>query len=423
MSVEERSVDLAVVGAGPAGLAAAIAARDAGVRDIAVIDREPHSGGILTQCIHDGFGVIRYGESMTGPEYACHEGRQAQERGLKILTGCMVTGLSADRTITTIHPQGLVRYHAGAVILAMGCREKTRGGAGIAGTRPSGIFTAGVAQRLVNLQNIMPGRKVVILGSGDIGLIMARRLTLEGAHVAAVVERMPYPGGLPRNVVQCLDDYGIPLLLNHTVSRISGRRRVESVTIHRLDHLGRPVNGSARRIACDTLILSVGLIPENELSRAAGVEIDELTGGPIVDERLMTSVPGIFACGNVLHVHDLVDTVSEEGAYAGRSAADFLARSSAGEPGTVHRSVPVRAGSGVRYVVPGYLSGGADTALSLRVTEPMRNRVIVVRQGRDIVHTLPRVRLVPPEMIRFNLGPEAVRGAGSIEVSIDGSAV
>lgn len=314
-----------VIGGGPAGLAAAIAAHEAGCRDILLLERDEHLGGILQQCIHNGFGLHYFREELTGPEYAHRFIQRFHELKIPYLCQAMVVGLDAERKVTCMSSErGLEHYQPDAVILAMGCRERSRGALGIPGDRPAGVITAGTAQRFINLMGKLPGRRVVILGSGDIGLIMARRLVFSGAEVLAAVEIMPQSAGLQRNVVQCLDDFGIPLLLSHTVTDVRGRERVEAVTVAQVDAQRRPIAGTERVFACDTLMLSCGLIPENELTRAAGADMDAVSGGPVVDEMLQTTVPGIFACGNVLHVHGLVDNVSEEAARAGRAAAKFV---------------------------------------------------------------------------------------------------
>ncbi len=354
-----------VVGGGPAGLAAAISAYDAGLKDIIVLEREDRLGGILNQCIHNGFGLHTFDEELTGPEYAQRYIDEAKKRGIECLLECTVIDISHDRVVTAVSPElGLIQIEAGSVILAMGCRERPRGALNIPGTRPAGIYTAGCAQHLVNIEGVLPGREVVILGSGDIGLIMARRLTLEGAHVQVVAELMPYSGGLKRNIVQCLDDFGIPLKLSHTVVKIEGDKRVEGVWIAEVDEHLKPIPGTEEHYTCDTLLLSCGLIPENELSQKAGVALSPATKGPVVNEQLETDVPGVFACGNVLHVHDLVDYVSEEASAAGRHAAAYV---KAGEPESERKGIPVVPEGGVRYTVPATIDPASmDEKLTVR---------------------------------------------------------
>lgn len=341
--------EIVVIGGGPAGLAAALSARKNGIENILVIEREKELGGILEQCIHNGFGLHTFKEELTGPEYAARFIEQLEEEKIPYRLNSMVLDISPDKVITFMNAEeGVVEVEAQAVILAMGCRERSRGALQIPGYRPAGIFSAGTAQRLVNMEGYLPGREVVILGSGDIGLIMARRMTLEGAHVQVVAELLPYSGGLKRNIVQCLDDFGIPLKLNHTVVDIEGKERVESVTLAEVDSNRKPIPGTEVKYPCDTLLLSCGLIPENELSRKAGVKIDPVTSGPIVDESLETSVEGIFACGNVLHVHDLVDYVSQEAEVAGRYAAEYVKKGCQSKG----KQVPIVAAEGIRYTIP-----------------------------------------------------------------------
>ncbi len=357
--------DIVIIGGGPAGLAAAISARKNGISSILILERDKELGGILNQCIHNGFGLHTFKEELTGPEYAGRFIQRVEELKIEYKLNTMVADISKERVVTAIsREEGLTQIRAGAIILAMGCRERPRGALNIPGYRPAGIFSAGTAQRLVNMEGYMPGREVVILGSGDIGLIMARRMTLEGAKVKLVAELMPYSGGLKRNIVQCLDDFGIPLKLSHTVIDIDGKDRVKGVTIARVGSDGRPVAGTEEYISCDTLLLSVGLIPENELSQGAGVDMSPVTNGPVVNESLETSVDGIFACGNVLHVHDLVDYVSEEAAMAGKNAAAYVHAAQQGSdkdtngsqtPAVLHR-ISVKGEHGVRYTVPSYIS-------------------------------------------------------------------
>lgn len=348
-----QNYQIVIIGGGPAGLAAAAAAKKAGADKIVILERDRELGGILNQCIHNGFGLHTFQEELTGPEYAARFEREVEELGIEYRLNTMVMDISSGKIVTAMNRDaGLYQIQAEAVILAMGCRERPRGALNIPGYRPAGIYTAGTAQRLVNIEGKMPGREVVILGSGDIGLIMARRMTLEGAHVQVVAELMPYSGGLKRNIVQCLDDYGIPLKLSHTVVEIKGKKRVEGIVLAQVDEKGTPIPGTEEEYPCDTLLLSVGLLPENELSRQAGVELSRITSGPVVDERLETSVPGIFACGNVLHVHDLVDFVSEEAAAAGERAAEYVKNMPVSKENVDNSSVEIQTGEGIRYTVP-----------------------------------------------------------------------
>ncbi len=345
-----KAYDIVIIGGGPAGLAAAAAARKSGVEKILILERDKELGGILNQCIHNGFGLHTFKEELTGPEYAARFIEQVKELEIEYKLHTMVMDISPDKVVTAMNrEEGMFQIQAGAVILAMGCRERSRGALNIPGYRPAGIYSAGTAQRLVNREGFLPGREVVILGSGDIGLIMARRMTFEGAKVKVVAELMPYSGGLKRNIVQCLDDYGIPLKLSHTVVEIRGKERLTGVTIAKVDEKGKPILGTEEDYDCDTLLLSVGLIPENELSRGAGVDMSPVTSGPIVNESLETNIEGVFACGNVLHVHDLVDFVSEEAAAAGRNAALYVQGRRQSEAGKAILLNPVE---GVRYTVP-----------------------------------------------------------------------
>lgn len=345
-----REYDIVIIGGGPAGLAAAVAARDSGTESILILERDRELGGILNQCIHNGFGLHTFKEELTGPEYAARFEQQVYERNIEYKLNTMVMDISRDKVVTAMNrEEGLFEIRAKAVILAMGCRERSRGALNIPGYRPAGIYSAGTAQRLVNMEGFMPGREVVILGSGDIGLIMARRMTFEGAKVKVVAELMPYSGGLKRNIVQCLDDYGIPLKLSHTVVDIRGKERLEGITLAQVDGRGKPIPGTEEDYSCDTLLLSVGLIPENELSNGMGVEMSRVTSGPVVNESLETSIEGVFACGNVLHVHDLVDFVSEEAAAAGRNASKYVKD---GEKRADGHEITLNAVDGVRYTVP-----------------------------------------------------------------------
>ncbi len=407
--------DIVVIGGGSAGLAAAIAAFDAGVTSVLVIERDLQLGGILNQCIHNGFGLQAFKEELTGPEYAARFVARADERGIERMLGATVLEVSPHKVVRVVSPErGVFSVRAKAVILAMGCRERARGALNIAGYRPAGIYSAGTAQRLVNVEGKLPGREVVILGSGDIGLIMARRMTLEGAHVACVAEVMPYSGGLKRNIVQCLEDFGIPLRLSHTVVDIEGKRRVEAVTLAAVDERGHPIAGTEERVACDALLLSVGLVPENELSGAAGIDLSPVTHGPLVNEGLETSVAGIFACGNVLHVHNLVDYVSEEAAHAGRSAAAYVM--GAGVAVAAEKILPIRCGEGVRYVVPTTVApsrlGDDGLLVRFRVDGVYENRCLSVFMGarRVLHHRKPIV--APGEMQEVRISLAQLEGAG-----------
>ena len=395
-------------------MAAAAAARQAGCEDVLVIERDRILGGILNQCIHDGFGLHRFGEALTGPEYAQRYIDEIGDLNIETLLGTIVLSMDRERNLTVSSRKGYTRIHAGAVILAMGCRERTAGAISLPGTRPSGIYTAGAAQNFINLQNIMVGRRAVILGSGDIGLIMARRMTLEGAKVEAAFEILPYASGLPRNIQQCLNDYDIPLHLSTSVIEVHGKDRLTGVTVAEMNHF-QPVPGTERFVPCDTLLLSVGLIPENELSTGASVKMESRTSGAQVDDTFMTSIPGVFSCGNVLHVHDLVDHVSEEAALAGEFACRYLGEgiSQADTPMVIEPK------GGVRYVLPQQVSGNSDFTLSLRVTEPSRDRAVWVRDGDRKVARKKLVRLHPAEMIRVKIKKDKLETARKLEVSVE----
>lgn len=405
---------LIVIGGGPAGLAAAVAACDAGIApsDILILERDREPGGILNQCIHTGFGLHRFGEELSGPEYAGRYVDMVRQRQIKIVTDAMVLSLSEDRHLNFVSPAtGFVRAEADAVILAMGCRERTRGALSIPGTRPAGVYTAGCAQRYVNMEGYMPGSRVVILGSGDIGLIMARRMTLEGAKVLCVCELMPYSGGLARNIVQCLNDFDIPLHLSHTVTQIHGKDRVTGVTIAAVDEANgrRPIPGTEQYIPCDTLLLSVGLIPENELTVGAGIRMDPVTGGADVNQHGETSAEGIYACGNALHVHDLVDYVSEEAEIAGRAAAQRILT----EEKAPARTITVKPGFGVRYSVPQRIDvtdGVEDVRLFFRVGDPYKKvRVLVTDEQGNAIAKRARNAVAPGEMESITLRADAIR--------------
>ena len=405
--------DVAVIGAGPAGLSAAVAAKKEGAERVLLIERDESIGGILQQCIHPGFGLTYFKEELTGPEYAGRFEDEAKELGAEVLLNSMVLEVDPrEPAVYCVNAQyGMTRVKAGSIVLAMGCREKTRAGIQIPGTRPAGIYTAGAAQRLLNRQNTMVGKEIVILGSGDIGMIMARRMSLEGAHVKAVVEIMDFLAGLTRNKVQCLDDFGIPLMLSHTVTRIVGNERVEGVYVARVDENKKPVPGTEEFLSCDTLLLSVGLIPENELTRQAEIELSPLTNGPMVNQYMQTSEPAVFACGNVVHVNDLADNVSVESERAGIAAAKYVA----GQIPVDGTDIPCTAGAGVRYVCPQHILADSEDCpvrLYFRVNAPGAGTRLIARSGKTVLasRTVPRVS--PGEMEHLDLNAANLGGTG-----------
>lgn len=415
-----KKIGIIIIGGGPAGLAAACAARKRGATDILILERDKELGGILNQCIHAGFGLHTFHEELTGPEYAARFADEVRSLHIPFRLNTMVLDISPERVVTfTSREYGLEQLQADAVILAMGCRERPRGALNIPGFRCAGIYTAGTAQRLINKEGLMPGRQVIILGSGDIGLIMARRMTLEGANVLAVAEVLPYSGGLKRNLVQCLNDFGIPLYLSTTVVDIHGHDRVEGVTLAQVSSDRKPIAGTERYLPCDTLLLSVGLLPENELSSTAGVTLDPVTGGAVVSEDFSTTAPGVFACGNVLHVHDLVDFVSEEGAKAGAAAADYLLR---GKP-QADAFIPLCGKNGVRYTVPQRLHPASmpdELTVRFRVSAPMHDRFISVYVDNDRIYHKKKVVLAPGEMESVLLHRSSIpSNAHNITISIE----
>ena len=407
--------ELVIIGGGPAGMSAAAAAYEKGIRDILILERGETLGGILCQCIHNGFGLHRFKEELTGPEYAARYKKLVDEYNINVKLNTMVLDITADKTVTaTNETDGIFTVKAKAVILAMGCRERAKGALGIAGARPSGIYSAGTAQKLVNIKGYMPGKEVVILGSGDIGLIMARRMTLEGAKVRAVCEIMPYSGGLARNIEQCLNDFDIPLKLSHTVVEIHGKQRVEGVTIAKVDEERKPIPETFEYIPCDTLLLSVGLIPENELSKGAGIVLDRVTNGAVVDQNRETSAEGIFACGNVLHVHDLVDFVSEEAETAGIAAADYIAGKKAEKI-----NIDIETDGKIRYCVPQKITEEKDVKVFFRTGNIFKNVTIKAVSGDKTVFSKKKQKVAPGEMESIVLKAENFKGTQKIRLVLE----
>lgn len=410
--------EVVVIGGGPAGLGAAVEAKKCGANSVLIIERDRELGGILNQCIHNGFGLHEFKEELTGPEYAQRFIEQAKKSDIEIMLNTMVLNIDDERNIIALGEQGIMEIQAGAVVLAMGCRERTAGAIAINGYRPAGVYTAGMAQRIINMEGYMVGKEVVIYGSGDIGLIMARRMTLEGAKVKAVVEIMPYSSGLYRNIAQCLEDYDIPLMLSHNIHEIHGKDRINGVTISKVDENRRPIKGTEEFISCDTLLLSVGLIPENELSQKAGIAIDKITNGPIVDSKMHTQVDGIFACGNVLHVHDIVDFVTKESRIAGKNAAYYVRQNL-----NKDSYVSTKSNKGIRYIMPHkiLLNGEEDVNLYMRVDGIYKDSKVIVKCDNKEILSKKMRHMIPSEMINIVLKNELIKDlSGEITVEVEG---
>lgn len=410
--------EVVVIGGGPAGLGAAVEAKKCGANSVLIIERDRELGGILNQCIHNGFGLHEFKEELTGPEYAQRFIEQANKSDIEIMLNTMVLNIDDERNIIALGEQGIMEIQAGAVVLAMGCRERTAGAIAINGYRPAGVYTAGMAQRIINMEGYMVGKEVVIYGSGDIGLIMARRMTLEGAKVKAVVEIMPYSSGLYRNIAQCLEDYDIPLMLSHNIQEIHGKDRINGVTISKVDENRRPIKGTEEFISCDTLLLSVGLIPENELSQKAGIAIDKITNGPIVDSKMHTQVDGIFACGNVLHVHDIVDFVTKESRIAGKNAACYVRQNL-----NKDSYVSTKSDKGIRYIMPHkiLLNSEEDVNLYMRVDGIYKDSKVIVKCDNKEILSKKMRHMIPSEMINIVLKNELIKDlSGEITVEVEG---
>ena len=410
--------EVVVIGGGPAGLGAAVEAKKCGANSVLIIERDRELGGILNQCIHNGFGLHEFKEELTGPEYAQRFIEQAKKSDIEIMLNTMVLNIDDERKIIALGEQGIMEIQAGAIVLAMGCRERTAGAIAINGYRPAGVYTAGMAQRIINMEGYMVGKEVVIYGSGDIGLIMARRMTLEGAKVKAVVEIMPYSSGLYRNIAQCLEDYDIPLMLSHNIHEIHGKDRINGVTISKVDENRRPIKGTEEFISCDTLLLSVGLIPENELSQKAGIAIDKITNGPIVDSKMHTQVDGIFACGNVLHVHDIVDFVTKESRIAGKNAAYYVRQNL-----NKDSYVSTKSNKGIRYIMPHkiLLNSEEDVNLYMRVDGIYKDSKVIVKCDNKEILSKKMRHMIPSEMINIVLKNELIKDlSGEITVEVEG---